>query len=322
MKWVSVVLLLLFGFTVANASEINDEVSLDDSWELEEEASVVENRVSWGYYYNIDLYYASTGILFNLSDNAIPDIGRAGEGNVYLDLFKRSGLPQYVLFEFSLYPMPIAGVYARENHELFYQRSEVKSFNVLESVTAGFDEPYAISMFLNNMVAYGVNGDLENSDRGFMGYLFTVGNYHIQRNRLIDDNWMEIEWKIKGDIKREQEALSWSFRVGGKFHEHPEIVDNYYVVLKRDRVAANKPILSWLFNSGIEFTYSVDQTTLESIGFQMFLEKNFPIKFGSTVVSLGFGVLHENLNKYRGALRDFQAQEDQTFVIIRPAIQF
>jgi len=295
----------------------------DEDWGWEEEEEIQENTISWGYYYNLDLYYASAGVIVNLSDNAIPDIGEVSEDNVYLDLFKRSGLPQYVLFELSLYPMPVAGVYAREEHASFYQDAEINpNFNLLESVTAGYDEPYAFSIFLNNMVTYGVNGDLENSNRGFMGYLLTVGDYHIQRNRLIKDNWMELEWKIKGDIVREHEKLSWSFRVGGKFHEHPEIVDNYYIVLKRDRIAANKPIWSWLFNSGVEFTYSVDQKDFKSIGFQAFLEKNFPIKIGKTVVSLGFGVMHENTNKYRGALKEAQEKENQTFVVIRPAIQF
>ncbi len=303
-----------------NATDENQSATESDwGWEDTEQ----ENTLSWGYYHNLDLYYANTGLIFNLSDRAIPDIGEVSEGNVYLDLFKRSGLPQYILFEFSVYPMPIAGVYAREEHETFYQDTNIgDNFNLLESVTAGFEEPFALSLFLNNMVAYGTKGDLANSNRGFMGYLLTVGNYHIQRNRLVKDNWLELEWKIKGDIKRDDESLSWSFRFGGKFHAHPEIVDNFYIVLKRDQVAANKPILSWLFNSGVEFTYNVAQSNLKSIGFQLFLEKNFPIKLGSTVFSLGFGVIHENTNKYFGELKDAQSKENQTFLIVRPSIEF
>lgn len=303
-----------------STTEENHSVSESD-WEWEDAGQ--ENTLSWGYYHNLDLYYANAGVIFNMSDHAIPDIGEASEGNVYLDLFKRSGLPQYILFEFSVYPMPIAGVYAREQHETFYQDANIgNNFNWLESVTAGFEEPFALSLFLNNMVAYGTKGDLENSNRGFMGYLLTVGNYHIQRNRLVKDNWLELEWKIKGDIKRDEESLSWSFRLGGKFHDHPEIVDNFYIVLKRDQIATNKPILSWLFNSGVELTYNVDQSNFKSIGFQLFLEKNFPIKLGNTVFSLGFGVIHENTNKYLGELRDAQSKENQTFLVVRPSIVF
>ena len=322
-KLLAVIFVFIFALHSTNsiALEAPTDNSAEQEWEWKEEES--QNILSWGYYHNLDLYYANAGAIFNISDHAIPDIGDASEGEVYLDLFKRSGLPQYVLFEFSIYPMPIVGVYTREEHEDFYQDAELRSnFNWLESVTAGFEEPYALSVFFNNMVAYGAEGDLENSNRGFMGYLVSVGNYHIQRNRLVEDNWLELEWKIKGDIKRDEERLSWSFRIGGKFHEHPEIVDSLYVVLKRNQVATNKPILSWLFNSGVEFTYSVNQENFNSIGLQLMLEKNFPIKIGSTVFSLGFGVIHENSNKYRGELKDTQEKDNQTYIVIRPSIHF
>ena len=104
-----------FANSVTKDAQLVNESDWD--WEAEEQ----ENILSWGYYHNLDLYYANAGVIFNISDRAIPDIGETSEGEVYLDLFKRSGLPQYVLFEFSVYPMPIAGVYAREEHESFYE---------------------------------------------------------------------------------------------------------------------------------------------------------------------------------------------------------
>ncbi|MDF3822722.1 hypothetical protein P3G55_22680, partial [Leptospira sp. 96542] len=45
--------------------------------------------------------------------------------------------------------------------------------------------------------------------RGYMGYLLSCGAQHIHNNVLIDDNWCELEWKLKGE-RTFREVSPWS----------------------------------------------------------------------------------------------------------------
>jgi len=47
---------------------------------------------------------------------------------------------------------------------------------------------------------------------------------------------LELEAKLKGDRRSPVKKLSWSFRVGVKLHENPEVVDAAYLGIRRGRV--------------------------------------------------------------------------------------
>ena len=49
----------------------------------------------------------------------------------------------------------------------------VDDLNIVEVLTAGFEEPYALSLFLGNMVTYGPSDSGEGKNKGFMGYLIS-----------------------------------------------------------------------------------------------------------------------------------------------------
>jgi hypothetical protein len=75
---------------------------------------------------------------------------------------------------------------------------------------------------------------------------------------LVDDNWYELEWKIKGKLDYADEKLSWSFRAGGKFHSNPNITDIVYISLFRSNLNMRLPLLEWMnntnFNLKLHFT--------------------------------------------------------------------
>jgi hypothetical protein len=149
------------------------------------------------------------------------------ESEIYGALLSRAAiLPQFMVVEASINPMPYLGTSIREHNPSFYDRAQVSgSFNWVKALTAGFEEPYAFSILAGNVANFHVPGSKDTKGLGYSGYLFSAGNYHIKDNVLIKDDWREFEWKIKGDRKSPVKKLSWSFRVGAKLHGNPDITD-------------------------------------------------------------------------------------------------
>jgi hypothetical protein len=316
----SALMTLLFTFPVI--AELQPEESFDfDNFESTNETQEVDEFFfSAALYHNPDLYYSNIGFLINLTDEPIHDMGKSNEWQVYKQLFTTSYLPRFALLELSVYPMPVFGTWFQKNQTELYDQGNIKQdFNLIESITAGFDEPFAISLFLNNMVVFNKTQTQKEANVGFMGYLFSSGTYHIRDNQLIDDQWFEIEWKLKGDKRSSEEILSWSFRLGTKFHSHSDISDILFLALRRKKIDFKKTWLSFLDNVGTELVYQMRQSDYESVETQFFIDKKFPFKRWKAVFSLGIGVINEGVSKYSGALR--KDHKDIVF-LLRPNIEF
>ena len=225
----------------------------------------------------IDPYYTNLGLYINLTDEAIPDLGDKSEREIYQDLLFRSHQPRFVLLEFSINPMPILGAAIRHNSEYFYQQAQVSdNVNIVEVLTAGFEEPYAVSLFVGNMVTYGENEAGKN--KGFMGYLLSHGDKHLLNNEVVQDNWYEFEWKIKGTIVKQLKNLDWSFRVGGKWHANPYIADAVYMGIRRDHFDIEQQWLAFLQNSGVDIFFEFNQTKLAATQQRILLHKKYSIR--------------------------------------------
>ncbi len=267
-----------------------------------------------------DPYYSNIGMFINLADEPVPELGEAGEFEVYKDLLSRSLVPRFMLVEASINPLPVAGVLIRRSHPVFYDNADYgNDSNWVETFTAGFEEPWALALFLGNRVDFKSPKNLEEQNRGFMGYLLSVGNYHIKRNQMIDDHWMELEWKVKGDKVLENYDLSWSFRFGFKFHNNRDITDEFYIGIRRDRIQNNMEVLSFFHNGGIEFTYRMDKNTGNSIGQKLIIDKKIPLGTDGIVFSIGFGFTRDTRFKYKRSLQDDST--DTTF-LLRPSLEF
>lgn len=271
--------------------------------------------------HELDPYYTNIAYFKMLDDSPIPELGKRSEAQVYRDLFLRSYLPRFFLVEASINPLPLLGIYLKsEKGAGIYDDMKVtQDLNLVEIATAGFEEPYAISLFLGNMVKYDATDDSNTKSKGFMGYLASYGHLHIRDNQIIDDRWVELEWKVKGDRYLDDIQLSWSFRTGFKNHDHPNITDEYYVAIKRERVHEGGDIYSWVQNGGIEFKYRVDQGTGSTIGQQLIIDKKIPLKYRGWVLSLGFGVIRDTPEKYSGPLL---IDKSTTSFVLRPSLTF
>jgi hypothetical protein len=162
---------------------------------------------------------------------------------------------------------------------------------------------------------------IKESNRGFMGYLLTYGNKHISNNMMVDDEWFEAEWKMKGERIFEEDRLSWSFRLGARFHRNTEVSDTLYLGISRSNLDFNAPMLSWLHNTKInlltEFLQDGGRFSRQEIVFG----KKMPVKsplFAAWQIELG--VIYDSQNKYAGALAR-QAEPGATFVL-RPNVEF
>jgi len=271
--------------------------------------------------HEFDPYYTNIAYFKTLDDSPIPELGKRSESEVYRDLFFRSYLPRFVLVEASINPLPVMGVLIKDYAEesVYDKLTLTDDLNIVEVATAGFEEPYALSLFLGNMVKYESADGSGIQSKGFMGYLASYGHWHIRKNRLVDDRWGEFEWKLKGDQVLSDRKLSWSFRFGFKIHDNPLITDEFYVAVKRERVQEHGDVYSWIQNGGVEFKYRMNKDSGATIGQQLIIDKKIPIKKKGWVVSLGIGFVRDTPRKYRGNLL---IDKTETAFVLRPSITF
>jgi len=271
--------------------------------------------------HEFDPYYTNIAYFKTLDDSPIPELGKRSESEVYRDLFFRSYLPRFVLVEASINPLPVMGVLIKDYAEesIYDKVTLTDDLNIVEVATAGFEEPYALSLFLGNMVKYESADGSGIQSKGFMGYLASYGHWHIRKNRLVDDRWGEFEWKLKGDQVLSDRKLSWSFRFGFKIHDNPLITDEFYVAVKRERVQEHGDVYSWIQNGGVEFKYRMNKDSGATIGQQLIIDKKIPIKKKGWVVSLGIGFVRDTPRKYRGNLL---IDKTETAFVLRPSITF
>jgi len=269
-----------------------------------------------------DAYYTSLGMYIALTKTPIPHVGEQSEKNLYLTLLSRAYAPRFLVIEGSVNPLPYAGTYIRKQHETFYEEAQTTgSFNWLQAVTAGFEEPYAVSLFLGNIVDFSIPGETTSRGIGYSGLLYSVGTYHIKNNVLISDDWWEMEWKVKGDRKTQDQKLSWSFRFGAKLHGNPDITDIYYLSFRRSRLDYRPRGASIFNNSGFEYTVDMKRGTFTPVRHYFYVDKKWPFADRKMAFSLATGFVWESSQKYSGALAA-NPTGSQTQIILRPNIEF
>lgn len=271
----------------------------------------------------LDPYYSNVGFYFSPQNEEHPFVDSGDELEIYRDLFARSYAPRDVVLEASIYPMPIAGYLIRERAPDFYEQMQFSDqFNLVKSVTLGFDEPFAVSLFLGSVVRYR-DRELPEVGRnmGYIGYLFSAGSKHLKDNMLVDDEWGEFEWKVKGDRDIESIKHSWSFRAGAKWHRNEDITDTWYLGLRRSHLDFNAPVLSWLLNSGFDYQIAFSMDRQQLVEQKLFLDKKLPLRAWRLALDLKVGFIWKQAAKYSGALAS-EGPGDEFYLVLRPDIDF
>ena len=270
-----------------------------------------------------DPYYSNAGYYIPLTDSPIPEIIEEDEAKVYDRLLDSSfTIPRFMLFEISVNPLPMLGEYIKDHHDNTYENGQIRGdLNIVQAFTEGFEEPYAVSLFFGSIMRFVKPGEkVKTSNRGYTGYLASYGDKHIVNNTYIDDNWLEFEWKTKGDQDFQNKTLSWSLRVGGKLHDHPDIIDVIYFGLRRNHFDAKSDEISWFENADIDYKIELDKDSFELVQQSLFINKKWPAPFGAAKSAFKFGVgfILEN-SKYSGTL---QNQSEDFRLILRPSFKF
>jgi len=285
--------------------------------------ALVGNKSKVEVMWEFDPYYTDFGINIPLTDKPIPAIQSTSESVIYRELIKGSLIPQYMVLEASVYPMPLLGTYLNKNQNSFYKKGRIAQtgVNVIESATEGFQEPWAVSAFFGNIAKIVRPGDRRiGSNVGYTGYLISAGSKHIKSNVLIADHWLELEWKIKGNIDYPDEKLGWSFRVGGKLHDNPNIADVLYVSLFRSNLNMHLPFLSWINNSTVEAKLHFSEVGGHLIRQEYVFGKKYP-KLGRTYTpTLDIGVVWSSPEEYSGILRN--SDLNALTLVFRPSVEF
>ena len=126
-------------------------------------------------------------------------------------------------FEVSANPMPLLGVYLRKHQNDLYENGKYgEDQNLILSLTEGFPEPGAVSIFLGERVYLGSEEE-GLTGVGLGGVLVSFGKQHIVSNNIYADNWVEAEVKIKGSSIKPTTTVSYSYRGGIKVHDNEEI---------------------------------------------------------------------------------------------------
>lgn len=269
-----------------------------------------------------DLYYSNVSLNIPLTKEPIPHLGDAGEMEIYSKLFAHSLIPRFMLVEASVMPLPLLGVALKEYAKDFYKAGDVgRDQNIIQWITAGFEEPYALSFFLGDMVRFSRPGESElSSNKGYMGYLLSYSNQHIRNNILIPDNSLEAEWKLKGERSYKEDRLSWSFRVGAKVHGNPNIANTFYIGFRRSDLDFRVNPFEFLRNSTFDVRWDVGAKSGDLLRQEYLLGKKFPIKSWGVALKLDVGLIYEDPSRYTGPLRDTNASNFT--VVLRPNILF
>ncbi len=283
-----------------------------------------EERNKVEFMWELDPYYTNFGVNIPITSKPIPTIRSTNEAVIYSELFKGSLIPRFMVLETSIYPMPLLGTYLKAQEPQFYGQGRIahhSGVNIIESATAGFQEPWAVSAFLGNIAKIVRPGEQRmGSNVGYTGYLFSMGEKHIKNNDIIDDHWIEIEWKIKGKVDYPDEKLGWSFRVGSKIHDNELITDVIYLSIFRSNLNMHLPFLDWIANSGLDVKLHFGKNTGHVVRQEYVIGKKYPRMGQAYTPTLDIGVVWSNPEEYSGILRTTDVST--LTLVFRPSVQF
>jgi len=275
--------------------------------------------------YDLDPYYSDVALQLPLTNSPIPVGGQLSEADVYRRLFQDSLRPRVLLLEASVYPLPVAGTWLKGDHPGFYNDfnygpSGHNQPNLLNGVTAGFQEPWAVSAFTGSTMRF-TSADTDSAgNRGYMGYLTSFGTKQILNNVLVDDNWYELEWKLKGEREVADEKLGWSFRIGIKNNSNPDIRDAVYIGLRRNNLEYKNTLLSFLDNSDLEILSEFDRLNSRLLRQEITIGRKFPLRGRHMALSLDMGLIYQNAAAYTGDLA--YSGVSTVTVVLRPNLEF
>lgn len=274
----------------------------------------------------LDAYESAVGFAVPLDGRAVPDGGALRERDIYRALFRESLHPRTFRLELLLYPLP-AGAAALKKHrpdlvdDWHVGALDGNDLNIIEGLTAGYQEPWAVSAFVGGEMHFSRAGDAaRRSNRGEMGYRLAGGRKHLRANVLIDDTWWEAEWRLSGEREFRDEKLRWNFRAGTRNHGHRDIRDVVLFGFRRSDLDFRVIRADFLRNWSVEALTELARDDGEFLRQELVLGKTYPIRRWRIAAGIELGVVLEKDAKYVGTLAN-PAVDELTF-ILRPNLDW
>lgn len=297
----------------------------------------------WKYSYGIGAYRTFGSINVKLQkDVPHEQISPNREIDIFKTLFKQIYLPKYMLLQLTIYPLATLSSFLETDRPQVFKKFEIYNhLNMLRAAGGDFEEPYAMSLFLGNIIGFQYKH--KNTSNTFIskkresrinsilsGFLLSAGHLHIQDNIRISDSWAEILLMLTGkwEIPKIRNTL-WDFRMGYRYHENKLVTSVAVFSFKRDHT-------EWQYsgwfpskNSMIQaiFYMPVGADALNRPFFtrQLFLiGKKFPIGMFKRriMLKIGLGMLWEQTRLYDRDEKKFDDIEHRTTTwLIQPSIE-
>ena len=297
----------------------------------------------WRTSYGLGAYKTFGSVNINLQKD-IPHqrISPDREVEIFKTLFSRIYVPKYILLQFTIYPFASVSSFLETNKPEVFNKFEIyNDFNILRAVGGDFEEPYAISLFLGNIIGFQYKPQNEMNtivapksarriNSILSGFLLSGGHSHIQDNILISDNWLEILLMMTGrwEVPKIRDVL-WDFRIGYRFHENKLVTDVAVFSLKRDHTEWRYSGWSLFRNSTLQALFYVpvgaDASNRPFFTRQLFLlGKKYPVfLFKRTIMlKIALGMLWEQTRLYNRHEKRFDEIEHRaTTWLIQPSIE-
>ncbi|HEX9973224.1 MAG TPA: hypothetical protein VGD14_14225 [bacterium] len=283
-----------------------------------------------------DLYKPFASLYFNIKRYQKPVVLTQGnEAEIYTRLGRQLLLPKYLLFQITGYPLSaISSFYETDRYVSYQKFAFFDDINILRSIGAGFEEPYAFSLFLGNvlLLAYsdGAETKLRQSGSALAGFLISHGRHQIYNNIYLHDSWYQFELMLIGNLKEpNQRRISWNFRIGAKLHQNDFIRDTITMAIERNHTDWQFKGWSLAKNSVLKYAAHFPSPTptnrMPSTSQLFTFGKKFPVTIlqKRIFLILGLGVQWEWIRLYDHSLNRFDenASSQLTF-LIQPNIEF
>lgn len=273
--------------------------------------------------WNLGPYDASLAVNIPLGDKPIPTIQSDNYAVIFRELMEDSLVPHYMQLQADAYPVPLLATWLKSHSPHTYQKGDLANtgVNLVESSSTSYQDPWAVSAFFGNIANLQLPGEAQaNNNIGYSGWLIGGGAQRLKDNELIQDKWYKLEWQIRGDLKGEDEKLSWNFRVGSKFNANPYIADVTYIGIERNNLNFKQPFLGWLNNSHFDLELSFSHDGGRIVREQFIVGKKYPFPDRGYAITLDTGLVWDSAFEYSGPLRD-SPKSDLTLVF-QPSIEF
>jgi len=282
-----------------------------------------------------DIYKPFSSFYFHLKRLQAPVALRQGdETEIYAQLASRLLFPSYVLFQVTGYPLSALSSYLETNRYDDFRRFDVyQDLNLLRSIGSGFEEPYAFSLLLGNILflAYSDSSGkrLKQSGSALAGLLISTGKHQIYNNISLHDFWYQIELMLTGSLNEPQRRrIHWNFRIGAKLHDNPFFSDMFTLSVERSHTNWQRVPWSLLKNSVFKyqghFPFNFRDKTA-SASQVISYGKKLPITLfhRNMFLTLSLGIRWEKVRNYDHTRHHFEPYPNRQLVwLVQPNIEF